>query len=294
MYERFYGLRERPFSLTPDPSYLYPSRVHREALSHLRYGIEGHAGFIVVTGEIGCGKTTMLQTVLRALDKKTSIARLMNTMLDARELLQAIMLDFGLEPRPDATKPYLVRELARFLVDQRNNGRLSLLVIDEAQNLSVAQLEELRVLSNLNQGRQMLLQAILVGQPELRAKLGGAPLRQFAQRIVADYHIGTLHAGETLDYVRHRLQVAGGAADLFTPEAVCRVYEAAGGTPRLINILCDHALLYGFTEQCARIDVEIVAEVLRDRAGGVLPLRGVEGIEGRPSTPPAAEPAWAG
>src|SRR4051794_3824605 len=137
MYERFYNLRERPFSLSPDPDYLYPSRVHREALSYLRYGIEGHAGFIVITGEIGSGKTTLLQSALRGLDRQTAVARLVNTMLDARELIEAVMLDFGLEPGPGRSKPHLLHDLARFLVQQRQAGRLALLVIDEAQNLSL-------------------------------------------------------------------------------------------------------------------------------------------------------------
>jgi len=163
MYERFYGFRERPFSLTPDPSYLYPSRVHREALSHLRYGIEGHAGFTVITGEIGCGKTTLLQTVLRSIDRKTSISRLMNTMLDSRDLLEAIMLDFGLDPGQGRSKPYLIRDLAQFLVNERRSGRLALLIIDEAQNLSVTALEEVRMLSNFETEKSKLLQIVLVG-----------------------------------------------------------------------------------------------------------------------------------
>src|SRR3954463_6202044 len=136
MYERFYELRERPFALSPDPDYLYPSRVHREALDYLRYGIEGYAGFVVITGDIGCGKTTLLQTVLRGLDRQTSISRLVNTMLDARELIEAVMLDFGLSPQPQQSKPAMLRDLARFLVEQRAAGRLALLIVDEAQNLS--------------------------------------------------------------------------------------------------------------------------------------------------------------
>src|SRR5688500_18463199 len=147
MYERFYNLRERPFSLSPDPDYLYPSTVHKEALSYLRYGIEGHAGFIVITGEIGSGKTTLLQTALRTIDQRTSVSRLVNTMLDARELIEAVMLDFGLDPGQGRSKPHLLRDLARYLVDQRSAGRLALLVIDEAQNLSMAALEEVRMLS---------------------------------------------------------------------------------------------------------------------------------------------------
>src|SRR5262249_22298700 len=149
MYERFYNLRERPFSLSPDPDYLYPSRVHTEALSYLRYGIEGHAGFVVITGEIGSGKTTLLQTAMRGLDTRTSVARLVNRARDARELSEAVMLDSGLEPPSGQSKPHLLRDLAKFLVEQRNAGRLALLVIDEAQNLSLPALEEVRMLSNL-------------------------------------------------------------------------------------------------------------------------------------------------
>src|SRR5215210_4798749 len=134
MYEKYFQLRERPFALSPDPDYLYLSRVHREALGYLRYGIEGHAGFVVVTGDIGCGKTTLLQTMLRSLDQQTSVSRLVNTMLDARELVEAVMLDFGLDPGQGRSKPHLLRDLAQFLVDQRRGGRLALLVIDEAQN----------------------------------------------------------------------------------------------------------------------------------------------------------------
>jgi putative secretion ATPase (PEP-CTERM system associated) len=263
MYERFYGLRERPFSLTPDPAYLYPSRVHKEALSHLRYGIEGHAGFIVITGEIGCGKTTMLQTVLRSLDKKTSIARLMNTMLDSRELLQAIMLDFGLEPRPDATKPYLVRELARFLVDQRNNGRLSLLVIDEAQNLSVPALEEVRMLSNLETEKSKLIHIVLVGQPNLRDLLARTELEQLRQRVTVSYHINPLSADDTHAYINHRLKHASVGAPLMFPRAVTDViHEHSRGIARMINVIADAVLLYGYGADKHAIDVLLTREVL--------------------------------
>ena len=176
MYERFYELRERPFALSPDPDYLYPSRVHREALDYLRYGLESHAGFVVITGEIGSGKTTLLQTLLRGLDSQTTVGRIVNTMLEPRELLETIMIDFGLDPA-GRSKPLLLRDLAQYLVDQRLAGRLVLLVIDEAQNLSLAALEELRMLSNLETEKSKLLQIVLVGQPNLRDKLAVARAR---------------------------------------------------------------------------------------------------------------------
>src|SRR5688500_2273528 len=159
MYERFYQLRERPFALSPDPEYLYPSRVHQEALDYLRYGLESQAGFIVITGEIGSGKTTLLQTLLRNLDNQTTVGRIVNTMLDPRELLESIMIDFGLDTA-GKSKPLMVRELSQYLVDQRLAGRMVLLVIDEAQNLGLGALEELRMLSNLETEKSKLLQIV--------------------------------------------------------------------------------------------------------------------------------------
>jgi len=170
MYERFYRLRERPFALTPDPDYLYPSRVHREALNYLRYGIESHAGFVVITGAIGSGKTTLLQTMLRGLDSQTTVARVMNTLLDPRELVESAMIDVGLDPS-GKSKPALLKSFGEFLVNERAAGRLVLLVIDEAQNLTLPALEEIRMLSNLETEKSKLLQIILIGQPDLRDKL---------------------------------------------------------------------------------------------------------------------------
>ena len=265
MYERFYGFRERPFSLTPDPSYLYPSRVHREALSHLRYGIEGHAGFTVITGEIGCGKTTLLQTVLRSIDRKTSISRLMNTMLDSRELLEAIMLDFGLDPGQGRSKPYLIRDLAQFLVDERKAGRLSLLIIDEAQNLSVSALEEVRMLSNFETEKSKLLQIVLVGQPNLRDLLARHDLEQLRQRVTVSYHLEPLTAEETHAYVNHRLRHASVGAPLMFSRPVTDVIHAnSRGVARTINVIADAVLLYGYGSDKRVIDLELTNEVVSD------------------------------
>jgi putative secretion ATPase (PEP-CTERM system associated) len=265
MYERFYGFRERPFSLTPDPSYLYPSRVHREALSHLRYGIEGHAGFTVITGEIGCGKTTLLQTVLRSLDRKTSIARLMNTMLDSRELLEAIMLDFGLDAGHGRSKPYLIRDLAQFLVNERRQGRLALLIIDEAQNLSISALEEVRMLSNFETEKSKLIQIVLVGQPNLRDLLARHDLEQLRQRVTVTYHIEPLTAEDTHAYVNHRLRHASVGAPLtFSRPVTDVIHMHSRGVARTINIIADAVLLYGYGSDKRVVDLELTHEVVND------------------------------
>jgi general secretion pathway protein A len=272
MYERFYNLRERPFSLSPDPDYLYPSRVHTEALSYLRYGIEGHAGFVVITGEIGSGKTTLLQAAMRSLDSRISLARLVNTMLDARELIEAIMLDFGLDPQPEQSKPHLLQDLAKFLVDQRTAGRLPLLIIDEAQNLCPAALEEVRMLSNLETEKSKLIQIILVGQPNLYDVLSRPQLEQLRQRITVRYHLRALDPDETSSYINHRLQRAAlGAPLVFSKEVTDLIGEASHGLPRKINIIADAVLLFGYGEDKHIVDAPLVHEVIEElEANGVL------------------------
>lgn len=263
MYERFYNLRERPFSLSPDPDYLYPSRVHKEALSYLRYGIEGHAGFIVITGEIGSGKTTLLQTALRSLDHQTSVSRIVNTMLDARELLEAVMLDFGVDPGHDRSKPMLLRDLARFLVEQRSAGRLALLVIDEAQNLSLAALEEVRMLSNLETEKSKLIQVALIGQPNLRDLLMRPELEQLRQRVTVSYHLQSLDGLETAAYINHRLRRAAIGAPLeFSRDVTDLIHLHSGGIPRKINVIADAVLLFGYGEEHHAIGVDLTQEAI--------------------------------
>jgi general secretion pathway protein A len=295
MYERFYNLRERPFSLSPDPDYLYPSRVHTEALNYLRYGIEGHAGFVVITGEVGSGKTTLLQTALRGLDRRTAVARLVNTMLDARELIEAVMLDFGLEPQAGQSKPHMLRDLARFLVDQRTAGRLALLIIDEAQNLSQAALEEIRMLSNLETEKSKLIQIVLVGQPNLQDVLARPELEQLRQRVTVRYHLRPLDPSETAAYVNHRLRKAAIGAPLeFPPEVTNLIGQASQGLPRKINVIADAVLLFGYGEDKRIIDAALVREVLAElEETGVIPSVASKAVAPAvsPVSPVSPEPA---
>jgi putative secretion ATPase (PEP-CTERM system associated) len=289
MYEQFYNLRERPFALSPDPEYLYRSRVHQEALDYLRYGLETHAGFIVITGEIGSGKTTLLQTLLRDLDSDTTVGRIMNTMLEPRELLESIGIDFGLDPA-GKSKPMLLRDLSQYLVDQRLAGRQVLLVIDEAQNLGLGALEELRMLSNLETEKSKLLQIVLVGQPNLRDKLAAPELEQLRQRITVSNHLPPLDAAETHNYINHRLQHAAlGTPLTFPREATALVHARSRGVPRIINVICDAALVFGYAEDRRTFDGATIREVLQElETTGVLPRSGPATV---PQPAPAAEAA---
>ncbi len=278
MYERYFQLRERPFALSPDPEYLYPSRVHQEALNYLRYGIEGHAGFVVITGEIGSGKTTMLQSLLCRLDRSTAVARIMNTMLDARELLEAILLDFGLDPT-GLSKPVMLHRLGEYLIQQRQAGRLTLLVIDEAQNLNLLALEEIRMLSNLETEKSKLIQIILIGQPELRDTLALPQLEQLRQRITVSYHLLPLDVDETQNYINHRLRRAAIGPALELPREVTDViHERSRGVPRIINVIADATLLFAYGVDRRDVDVSIVREALEELDGtGVLASYNAEG-----------------
>jgi putative secretion ATPase (PEP-CTERM system associated) len=286
MYERFYHLRERPFALTPDPDYLYPSRVHKEALSYLRYGIETHAGFVVITGAIGSGKTTLLQTLLRGLDSQTTVARVMNTLLDPRELLEAAMIDVDLDPS-GKSKPIMLKEFGEFLVNERTSGRIVLLVIDEAQNLTLPALEEIRMLSNLETEKSKLLQIILIGQPDLRDKLDRPELEQLRQRITVSYHLEPLDSEETAHYINHRLARASIGAPMEFDRAVTdRIHARSGGVPRLINVIADATLVFGYGEERSVIDAALIDDVIAD-----LDATGVLGPRSNPNRRASVVPA---
>lgn len=249
MYEAFYGLRERPFNLTPDPRFLYLSENHKEALAHLIYGIKNHSGFVMVSGEIGTGKTTICRNLLNELDSGTEIAYIFNPNLSPVELMKKINSEFGV--RHDAnTVLELVEELNYHLLEQAGKGKNCVLVIDEAQNLDVTVLEQIRLISNLETETTKLLQIILIGQPELLEKLALHEMRQLNQRITARYHLHPLSEKETVHYIAYRLHTAGARKTVkFTPSAIRLIYKITGGTPRMINSICDRALLLGYTRE---------------------------------------------
>jgi general secretion pathway protein A len=278
MYTEFYGLREKPFSLSPDPRFLFLSDSHREALAHLLYGIEQGEGFIAITGEVGTGKTTLCRTLLQRIEPGSEVAFLFNPQLSGLELLQAIDAEFGLETA-GKTRRELMDQLNRFLLTKRQEGRRVVLLIDEAQNLEREALEQVRLLSNLETDTTKLIQIILLGQPELDAQLESPELRQLRQRINVRWRLGPLSQAETRDYVRHRLRVAAGSTrEIFSELALREIHRSSGGIPRLINRICDRALLAGFAANSAEIGLGTVAEVQRE----------IDGREAAPATVPAA------
>jgi len=268
MYTEFYGLREKPFSLSPDPRFLFLSDSHREALAHLLYGIEQGEGFIAITGEVGTGKTTLCRTLLQRLEPGSEIAFLFNPQLSGLELLQAITAEFGL-PTEGQSRRDLMEQLDRFLLTKKQEGRRVLLLIDEAQNLDSEALEQVRLLSNLETETQKLIQIVLIGQPELDAMLESPHLRQLRQRISVRWRLSPLSAAETREYVRHRLRVAaGGPREIFTELALREVHRRSGGIPRVVNRLCDRALLAGYSEGAGEIGLGTVAAAQRELEGG--------------------------
>jgi type II secretory pathway predicted ATPase ExeA len=279
MYESFYKLSEKPFTLLPDPGFLYMSDKHRMALTLLEYGLMNHAGFTVISGDIGAGKTTLIRHVLDNMDRDHTVGLISNTHRDFGELLQWILLAFNLEHK-DMNKVEMYQRFVDFIIDEYAHNRTTVLIVDEAQNMGAETLEELRMLSNINADKDQALQVILVGQRELRETLQRPDLVQFAQRISVDYHLQALAENETAGYIRHRMEVAGGDPDTFTEMSCKAVHRYSGGVPRLINLLCDTALVYGFAEQKHRIDARLVTDVAREKqAGGIFPTFDEAGLE---------------
>lgn len=271
MYEAFYGLSEKPFSIVPDPDFLYWAPGHEMAYSMLEYGILNQAGVTVITGGIGCGKTTLVRQLLRDLDDRVTVGLLTNTTGGRGKLLKWVMmaLDQNYESRSYVA---LYQSFQQFLIGEYAQGRHVILVIDEAQNLGADSLEELRMLSNINSDKDQLLQLVLIGQPQLRDLLCQPKLVQFAQRVSADYHLKALEPNEVAAYIDHRLALAGAKGPIFSRRACDLIATASQGIPRTINILCDKALVYGFSGGTSSIGPEIVVQVLDDKRDyGVFP-----------------------
>lgn len=264
MYEKHYGLTTKPFSIVPNPDILYRSRNHENALTYLEYGLREKVGFILLTGEIGSGKTTLIRYMLNDIDSQTDVAVIFNTNFSADQLLRRILSEFEISCG-DVDKERHLETLYRFLIERYAQGRYPLVIIDEAQNLSDDALEDIRMLSNLQTDKHILLQIMLVGQTELRNRLISPVLRQVAQRIAVNYHLSPLDAPQANHYIAYRIQKAGGPTDLFSTEAMNLIYENSGGIPRTINILCDAGLVYGYAENRQRIDRAMMQRVLDDR-----------------------------
>ncbi|MDP2809135.1 MAG: XrtA-associated ATPase [Rhodocyclaceae bacterium] len=272
MYEAFYGLKVKPFQLNPDPAFYFDSKQHRRAGAYLEYGLHQNEGFIVVTGEIGAGKTTIVRGLLNTLDKdKVVAAQIVSTQLDADNTLRMVAAAFGVRCK-DAVKAELILSIEAFLVEIARRGRRCLLIVDEAQNLAPQAIEELRMLSNFQFESHSLLQTFLVGQPEFRAIMLGPQMEQLRQRVIAACHIGPIDAQETRDYIKHRLTCAGSQGEPeFDDDAHAAIFHASGGIPRRINALCDRLLLMGFLsdkKKFGRAEVEEVASEMNIGATG--------------------------
>jgi general secretion pathway protein A len=291
VFESFYGLKASPFQLNPDPTFFFGSKGHSSAFAHLKYGVYQGEGFIVITGEIGAGKTTLVRTLLQQLDAGQVVAaNLVSTQLEADDLLRSVAVAFGVPVR-GVPKAQLIGALEAFLTSLVPENRRALLIVDEAQNLSARALEELRMLSNFQIGTRALLQSFLVGQPELRSLLRGAAMQQLRQRIVSSYHLGPLlNADETRAYVEHRLRHAGWSGDPSFDDAVFpAIHLASGGIPRRINAVASRLLLYGYLEEKRRFDAQDARRVIDEMQTEL----GMDPVEVAPAAPAAPAPAVA-
>lgn len=268
MYNEFFGLKEAPFSIAPDPRYLYMSERHREALAHLLYGIDSNGGFVLLTGEVGTGKTTVCRCLLEQIPKHTDISLIFNPKLNAEELLGAICDELGIAyPEGNNSIKVFIDRINVHLLSAHAKGRNTVLIIDEAQNLSTEVLEQLRLLTNLETNERKLLQIILLGQPELHDMLTKPELRQLAQRITARYYLAPLSQHEVSDYIQHRLGVAGAQDPLFYGSSLRKLYHLSGGVPRLINVLCDRALLGAYAQDQKTVDTRILSQAAKEVFG---------------------------
>ncbi len=264
MYNKFYGFTESPFNLTPNSRFFFASHKHTEALDSLIYAIDQRKGFVVITGEIGSGKTTVCRTLLNQLNRHTQVALITNTHLNSRDLLMTILEEYEVE-YTTGTKSKLLSQLNHYLITQMERNNNVVLIIDEAQNLKPSVLEEIRMLSNLETETEKLIQIILLGQPELKQKLALNSLEQLRQRVSVYFHLSPLSREEAMEYVRYRLKVASGTdREYFTDGALDLVYQFSKGVPRLINQMCDNALLTGYVEEVQVIDERIIDEVIHE------------------------------
>jgi type II secretory pathway predicted ATPase ExeA len=271
MYEKFYGLREKPFSILPDPDLIYWGHNHLLAFAMLEFGVTNSAGFTVITGEVGSGKTTLLRFLLRRLDPKIAVGLISNTPRGTDGLLQWVMMSLN-QPYEDSY-PVLFQKFHQFLRNEYSKGRRTILIVDEAHNLGLDALEELRMLLNINADKHQFLQIMLVGQPQLKDMLRAPQLLQFAQRVSSDYHLRPLKAEDVKKYINYRLSAVGSRFELFSDEACKVIAEASLGIPRTINILCDTALVYGFATSARQIGSDLITQVIADKKEfGVLPL----------------------
>jgi len=269
VYLEYYGLKEPPFNITPNPRFLFFSAKHREAFNHLLYGVRERKGFVQLTGEVGAGKTTLCRAALEQLGPGFSTALILNPVMDADQLMKAIAMELHLHVK-GLDRLETVAEINRFLLQQVERHKDTVLIIDEAQDLTPELLEQVRLLSNLETDERKLLQIVLLGQPELRDRLNDHSLRQLRQRITIRFHLNPLRRGEIGQYIQHRLQVAGAnGAPYFTPAALWRIYRYSGGIPRLINAACDKCLLAGFVEQRDSIDFRMVGRAVRELEGQI-------------------------
>ena len=269
MYLDYYGLTEPPFDITPNPRFLFYGAKHREAFNHLLYGIRERKGFVQLTGEVGAGKTTLCRAMLEQLDGQYATALILNPVMSPDELIKAIAIEFGL-PVQGLDRLDTLAVINQFLLQQVQRGQDTVLIIDEAQDLTDELLEQVRLLSNLETDNRKLLQIVLMGQPELRDRLNNPRLRQLRQRITVRYHLPPLSRNEVMQYVQHRLEVSGAKGfPYFTRPAFWRVYNYSKGIPRLVNAICDKALLAGFVQQREKIDYKMVGHAVRELEGDI-------------------------